>query len=554
MQGEYIKEGARSYLRLPLDGFPEDSRRERENEKRMICRGKIPGLLPASSKILNGEEYLYYEIASMVRLEDLFLKKKLDRERLNGLMEKLCRQEKRLREFLLSNTRLLYDPGLIYTDLSTGELYFVLFPGLTEEPEEQYGRLVEFFINSADYEDQKLIEAVYSFYDLVMSKSFSAERGMELLEKLGVSPGEEPGTEAVRERPPVRPAVTAEKEDKPTEPTEPTEPIKPIKQIKPIKPINSVSEVPEYFEEAPHSTNEGNIFIKALKYMFVPVTLLEIFFAYVLVNVALNRQELILLGAGAFSAATVAVICRLLAKRLERDELSEDAGVLEEFSEEMSGDGGFSEGYSKGSLRDDGFSEEFSEGISGNAGFSEGYSKGSLRDDRFSGDAGLSEGSSESTGFSKGSWGSSSQELSFSSRKETDAESLAGFFESGALFSGQQASLFSEKKIGQTEYFEQSNRMEKKLYGLGKNRRVIHLENLPFVVGDSKEHADYLLQDSSISRMHAKFTERDGKIYLTDLNSTNGTFKNGLRLMPGEEALLEREDEIRMGRLEFAFR
>ena len=105
-----------------------------------------------------------------------------------------------------------------------------------------------------------------------------------------------------------------------------------------------------------------------------------------------------------------------------------------------------------------------------------------------------------------------------------------------------------------TEYLQPEEHAENKLYGLGKNRRVIRLENLPFVVGKSKEHVDYLLQDNSVSRMHAKFTDRDGKIYLTDLNSTNGTFKNGLRLNPGEATLLEREDEVRLGRLEFAFR
>ncbi|MBQ9437190.1 MAG: FHA domain-containing protein [Lachnospiraceae bacterium] len=105
-----------------------------------------------------------------------------------------------------------------------------------------------------------------------------------------------------------------------------------------------------------------------------------------------------------------------------------------------------------------------------------------------------------------------------------------------------------------TRYFAPSDGLENKLYGVGKNRQIIRLESWPFIVGKSKEHVDYQLTDSSVSRLHAKFTIQDGKTYMTDLNSTNGTYKNGLRLMPGETTPLEREDEVRIGKLEFAFR
>ncbi len=43
-------------------------------------------------------------------------------------------------------------------------------------------------------------------------------------------------------------------------------------------------------------------------------------------------------------------------------------------------------------------------------------------------------------------------------------------------------------------------------------------------------------------------------IYVTDMNSMNGTFKNGLRLEPNETVLIEQGDELRFGRMTFCYR
>lgn len=52
----------------------------------------------------------------------------------------------------------------------------------------------------------------------------------------------------------------------------------------------------------------------------------------------------------------------------------------------------------------------------------------------------------------------------------------------------------------------------------------------------------------SISRKHCKFVIQDGKIVLTDLNSTNGTFVNGIQI---QEKEVFNDDEIKMGNLLF---
>ncbi len=63
-----------------------------------------------------------------------------------------------------------------------------------------------------------------------------------------------------------------------------------------------------------------------------------------------------------------------------------------------------------------------------------------------------------------------------------------------------------------------------------------------------------MLEDNSVSRIHARITNADGRFYLEDLNSTNGTFKNGVRMQPYEKKKLEEGDEIKCGKVAFIFR
>ena len=464
MQEEYLYEGAKNYLRLEKkEGF--------RNELKMLERGRIPGLLPAREKSLNGVEYLYYEVGSFVNIRDVYLKRKLDRKLVGKLFEILVRQQEHLSEYLLDERWLLTDPKYLFMDMAAEELFFVYYPGGETDIWEQYGNLIEFLIRSGDYGDEALIEKIYSFYDLIMCKSFSLSKGLEQMRELLKT--EEPSEKKDHpeaERTPEQTDLAGE-EGSPEKKGAWEERFAETGQRKagaaPRITKAAPPDAPEYplEEEAPKDQmhSGGSAASKILRLVPIPCALLEIFFLYVLMNMNLSRQELVLLAAGAVSAPVMAAVCLFLAKMLkEREEDSE-----EEFSMEPE------------------------------------------RPAERQGRAALPPAVSHAAG---------------------------------------------EEGESKTRFFEGAEQAENKLYGIGKNRRVIRLENLPFIIGKSKEHVDYQLSDSSVSRMHAKITAREGKVYLTDLNSTNGTFKNGLRLLPGESTLLEREDEVRLGKLEFAFR
>lgn len=108
---------------------------------------------------------------------------------------------------------------------------------------------------------------------------------------------------------------------------------------------------------------------------------------------------------------------------------------------------------------------------------------------------------------------------------------------------------------GNTVFIPWAESRENKLYGMGKgNKNHIDLNRLPLTVGKLAGSVDLVIADQSISRRHVKFVKEGSSIYMTDLNSTNGTFKNGFRLDPNTSEMIEPGDEIRLGKLKFIYR
>lgn len=118
----------------------------------------------------------------------------------------------------------------------------------------------------------------------------------------------------------------------------------------------------------------------------------------------------------------------------------------------------------------------------------------------------------------------------------------------------QEKTLVYEEEYGKTIYIEESGIRQQPALYKADGELVVKLDTMPFVVGKRKEDVSFALNDYSVSRIHARITQEDGVYYIEDLNSTNGTFKNGLRLQPYEKRKLEREDELKFGKTEYVYR
>ncbi len=59
--------------------------------------------------------------------------------------------------------------------------------------------------------------------------------------------------------------------------------------------------------------------------------------------------------------------------------------------------------------------------------------------------------------------------------------------------------------------------------------------------------------DQSISRKHALISKKEGKVFITDMGSSNGTFINDKKMSNGEVLALAKEDMIKLGNSIFKF-
>ena len=73
------------------------------------------------------------------------------------------------------------------------------------------------------------------------------------------------------------------------------------------------------------------------------------------------------------------------------------------------------------------------------------------------------------------------------------------------------------------------------------------IRDFPVTIGKLIGEVDCRISDSSISRLHAKIAKRNNKLVIFDLNSTNGTCVDGVKLLPGEETVIDMDSRILLG-------
>lgn len=111
---------------------------------------------------------------------------------------------------------------------------------------------------------------------------------------------------------------------------------------------------------------------------------------------------------------------------------------------------------------------------------------------------------------------------------------------------GQQTSELT----GATRLLSEELVQERCLKGLVNGVEMrIPLIQFPLTIGKLAQFCDVVIPDNTVSRMHARLEERDGKVYILDLNSTNGTLRNGDLLNMHEEVAMEPGDKIMIGRV-----
>jgi hypothetical protein len=73
---------------------------------------------------------------------------------------------------------------------------------------------------------------------------------------------------------------------------------------------------------------------------------------------------------------------------------------------------------------------------------------------------------------------------------------------------------------------------------------------LGMVTPNEVDLTPYGAMDRGVSRIHAQLHLENNHLYITDLNSTNGTYVSGIRIEPNTPMALRKGDELLLGRLQ----
>lgn len=79
------------------------------------------------------------------------------------------------------------------------------------------------------------------------------------------------------------------------------------------------------------------------------------------------------------------------------------------------------------------------------------------------------------------------------------------------------------------------------------------LNSLIIIVGREKEEVDLFCENMAVGKRHAQLHFHDGSYYISDLNSKNGTFVNGVRIEGIKEKQIKPGDEIYFANSGFVF-
>ncbi|MCD5401726.1 FHA domain-containing protein [candidate division NPL-UPA2 bacterium] len=83
--------------------------------------------------------------------------------------------------------------------------------------------------------------------------------------------------------------------------------------------------------------------------------------------------------------------------------------------------------------------------------------------------------------------------------------------------------------------------------------KKIKISNNPFMIGKLRGQVDFLVDSSTVSRIHAEICREDETYYIVDLNSRNGTYLNGEKIQSNTRYQLKNGDMLTFAREEVTF-
>ena len=166
MEYKFYRDLKHSYMVCDCGSRSDDH--DTRYQLKILESGRIKGLLKCNIRAINQENFLYYDISSMVNIADRYAAKGLDSDQLIKLLGNMKEMIESLSEFLMGDEGIVLDTKNVFVNLSTGEFSFLYYPYLTEH--RSFEEFAESLLDIVDHDDEKAVEIIYELCDLVHIK------------------------------------------------------------------------------------------------------------------------------------------------------------------------------------------------------------------------------------------------------------------------------------------------------------------------------------------------------------------------------------------------
>lgn len=562
MQVEYKKDLHHSYLVIPME---EDVTISQYCIK-LLERQRVEGLLALEQRVMNNQRMLYYEITSKQSMQSVLVKTTLSYRQLQKLCENILQTLERAYEYLLPEDDFILRPEHIYLNISNFDPDLCFFPGYQKNIRDQIRGLMEYLMNKVDYTDKEAVLLVYQLYAASREESYHFEELKELLmmnisqkefkKKTSIENHEDKNEESKREDKESYKWNTyksdKDMESKHLEPEDTTTENKKLTR----------RQVPVLEEKI-----EGEKEVMAYPFKTY-LYLLGLILGGILVTMLCLKSGVLYTSFGnrydysKILAFFLILLCvegyffqKILSKNNRITKMVKTQEYVSIEREDYKNQREQKKSLASKQVEKEGRMEQLlikKDVLSRNAGLKNNIANHKAINDIP--DVGYSRINYENeTGINH----TEENTKVLMERNEVDSyqdklvHNRVKDYGIGEKEGNEKQDLFYNPTcLLNAEHTKPGNCILKSVNG---SYPSIIIEHYPFFIGKFKNNVDYCIEKDVISRYHAKVTQEGDEYYLTDLNSTNGTFLNGEMLLTYQKKAIKVGDEITFADLKYQF-
>ena len=162
----FVSRGTENYVEIsnPVNKF--------SNQINMLQSCNISGMLRQVDYNIDGEDYLRYPVSGMYIMERYFLKQKPNGVILKRFISQLVNCILELEKYMLVSDDLVIEMNYIFVDEKQEEFKFIYIPGYGVNAKEQLRKVLEKLMVNFDHKDYGGVEYLYRIYHEIIEDNF----------------------------------------------------------------------------------------------------------------------------------------------------------------------------------------------------------------------------------------------------------------------------------------------------------------------------------------------------------------------------------------------